>query len=250
MLNPLPLFLISTLLSSTTALYTGISPRSASPQSGVGDGDPYLNNDLPRFKSEILEAHNARRREFGVAPLSWDNELWMMAKSVTRTCVFEHSGGPYGENLYGSSGGNAKSAVDAFADEVKNYRDDNLIWNENWPTTKDGTMIGHYTQVAWKDTIKVACATSDQRCNFSGGAMWFVVCEYWPPGNVISASENLYQKNVGRPGEPFKEPAMDINGNVPPYKGGDIQLPESLANDHSGGSSPSPNPEPAKRRCS
>ncbi|PWW77326.1 PR-1-like protein, partial [Tuber magnatum] len=120
----------------------------------------------------------------------------MMAKNVTESCIFEHSGGPYGENLYGSSGGNAKSAVDAFADEVKNYRNENLIWNGNSPKTKDGTVIGHYTQVAWKDTVKVACATSDQRCNFPGGAMWFVVCEYWPPGNVISSNENLYQKNV------------------------------------------------------
>lgn len=174
MLNPFPLLLISTLLSSTTVLSTVINPRHASAQGSQpgGDGDPYFNNDLPRFKKEILEAHNARRKEFGVAPLSWDNELWKMAKSVTKTCVFKHSGGGYGENLYGSSGGNAKAGVDAFADEVKNYRDDNLIWDGNSPKTKDGTVIGHYTQVAWKDTIKVGCATSDQRCNFPGGPMW------------------------------------------------------------------------------
>ncbi|CUS13263.1 unnamed protein product [Tuber aestivum] len=224
MLNPLPLLLISTLLSSTTAFSININRRHASPQnsqSGGGGGDPYFNNDLPRFKREILEAHNARRKEFGVAPLSWDNELWKMAKSVTKTCVFQHSGGPYGENLYGSSGGDPKSAVDAFADEVKNYRDDNLIWNGNSPSTKDGTAIGHYTQVAWKDTVKVACATSDQR-----------LCEYWPPGNFGSPNENLYQKNVGRPGEPFKAPSADANPVVPSYKGNDIQLPESLANDH------------------
>ena len=66
----------------------------------------------------------------------------------------------------------------------------------------------------------------------------FVVCEYWPPGNVVSNQENLYLKNVGRPGQPFKEPSKDVNANVPPYKGTDIQLPESLANDHSDGSTP------------
>ena len=175
MLNPFPLLLISTLLSSTTVLSTIINPRHPAghgSKSGGGDGDPYFNNDLPRFKKEILEAHNARRKEFGVAPLSWDNELWKMAKSVTKTCVFKHSGGGYGENLYASSAGNPKAGVDAFADEVKSYRDDNLIWEGNFPKTKDGKQIGHYTQVAWRDTIKVGCATSDQRCNFPGGPMW------------------------------------------------------------------------------
>lgn len=178
MLNPFPLLLISTLLSSTAVLSTVINPRHADhastkgSKSGGGDGDPYFNNDLPRFKKEILEAHNARRKEFGVAPLSWDNELWKMAKSVTKTCVFKHSGGGYGENLYASSAGNPKAGVDAFADEVKSYRDDNLIWDGNFPKTKDGKQIGHYTQVAWRDTIKVGCATSDQRCNFPGGPMW------------------------------------------------------------------------------
>ena len=64
----------------------------------------------------------------------------------------------------------------------------------------------------------------------------FVVCEYWPPGNVVSRQENLYLKNVGRPGQPFKEPSKDANTKVPPYKGNDIKLPDSLANDRSDGS--------------
>ncbi|CAZ80648.1 unnamed protein product [Tuber melanosporum] len=105
-----------------------------------------------------------------------------MAKNVTKSCIFEHSHGPYGENLYGSGGGYPTAAVDGFADEVKNYRDDNLIWDGNSPRTKDGSVIGHYTQVAWKDTVKVAFATSDQKCNFEIGAMWFIVCEYGREG--------------------------------------------------------------------
>ena len=67
----------------------------------------------------------------------------------------------------------------------------------------------------------------------------FLVCEYWPPGNVVSRQENLYLKNVGRPGQPFKEPSKDANTKkVPPYKGSDIKLPDSLANDRSDGSTP------------
>jgi len=70
------------------------------------------------------------------------------------------------------------------------------------------------------------------------------------------SSENLYEKNVGRPGQPFKGPT-DINVDVPPYKSNDVQLPESLANGHFGGSnndgggggnSPSPSPQPRPRQ--
>jgi len=84
----------------------------------------------------------------------------------------------------------------------------------------------------------------------------FLVCEYWPPGNIVSKQENLYIKNVGRPGQPFKAP-KDLNVKVPPYKGNDIQLPEPLANDHSDGSSggggggkngSSPNPKPEEQK--
>ncbi|KAG0635859.1 CAP domain-containing protein [Tuber brumale] len=152
-----------------------------------------------------------------------------MAKNVTKSCVFEHSHGPYGENLYGSSGSNPTATVDDFADEAKNYRDENLIWDGNSPGTKDGSVIGHHTQVAWKGTVKVACATSDQRCNFKIGPM-FVACEYWPRGNTIMSGENLYEKSVGCPEQPFKGP-KDMGVDIPPYKSNDIQLPESLAND-------------------
>ncbi|KAK4254085.1 hypothetical protein QN277_009514 [Acacia crassicarpa] len=43
-----------------------------------------------------------------------------------------------------------------------------------------GKQCGHYTQVVWKNTIRVGCAKV--RCN-NGGT--FISCNYDPPGNYV-----------------------------------------------------------------
>ena len=44
-------------------------------------------------------------------------------------------------------------------------------------------MTGHFTQLVWKQTRSVGCGRVD--CNGKNGVEgWFLVCEYWPPGNV------------------------------------------------------------------
>lgn len=39
---------------------------------------------------------------------------------------------------------------------------------------------GHFTQLVWKNTTTVGCGS--RLCGERG---WYLVCEYWPRGNVI-----------------------------------------------------------------
>jgi hypothetical protein len=63
----------------------------------------------------------------------------LSVEQVSR-CVFQHSGGPYGENLYATSGG----PVDAYA-VVKPWYDEVSKYDFNNPGFSGAT--GHFTQV-------------------------------------------------------------------------------------------------------
>lgn len=48
---------------------------------------------------------------------------------------------------------------------------------------------GHFTQLVWKNTTTMGCG-----CRLCGTRGWFLVCEYWPRGNVVGE----FGSQVGR----------------------------------------------------
>jgi hypothetical protein len=65
--------------------------------------------------------------------------------------------------------------VDAWALERKSY---------NYKDPSFSEKTGHFTQVVWKATTSVGCGR--KACNGTGNVSgWYIVCEYYPPGNVI-----------------------------------------------------------------
>ena len=129
-------------------------------------------------------AHNAVRASAQPAPepalpnLVWDAELAQVAQSYAQGCVFQHSGGPYGENLYAATGTpGVIDAVTAWADEAAQY---------DYESNGCSAVCGHYTQIVWRDTARVGCGFADcnplQGAGFSG-RYW--VCNYDPPGNFV-----------------------------------------------------------------
>lgn len=50
---------------------------------------------------------------------------------------------------------------------------------------------GHFTQLVWKDTNKMGCASA--KCGNDN----YIVCEYSPAGNVGSPNNESYRQNVG-----------------------------------------------------
>lgn len=138
------------------------------------------------FTSAILNSTNLYREEHNVSSLSWNTTLEEFATDYlddNDDCKFEHSDGPYGENL-AIGYGNVTASVEAWGDERDDY---------DFKKGGFSKKTGHFTQLVWKDTTDVGCGR--KLCGERG---WFLVCEYWPRGNVIGQfTEQVYKKQEG-----------------------------------------------------
>ncbi|KAK5630426.1 hypothetical protein RRF57_006141 [Xylaria bambusicola] len=144
--------------------------------------------DTPAFTSAILNSTNVYRKAHNASALTWNATLASFARSYLSkaSCKFEHSGGPFGENLaLGYS--NATASVEAWGDEREKY-------NYGRPGFSEET--GHFTQLVWKDTRSVGCER--RLCGKKG---WYLACEYWPPGNVIGAFGNEVDRPENEAGQ-------------------------------------------------
>ena len=133
---------------------------------------------LPGKKKAFLDAHNAIRAEVGVGPMTWNKTLENYAQKyansrLSKNCEFEHSGGPYGENLAEGYGEMTGDAVRYWATEKSKYD-----YASNSCAQND--ICGHYTQVVWRNSVRLGCATVN-----CGKGLVFSICNYDPPGNYM-----------------------------------------------------------------
>ncbi|PON86806.1 Cysteine-rich secretory protein, allergen V5/Tpx-1-related [Trema orientale] len=121
--------------------------------------------------NDYVDAHNSARAQVGVGPLSWNDTVASYARQYANQrindCRLVHSGGPYGENLAWSSG-------DLSGTDAKAY------YNYSSNSCAAGKVCGHYTQVVWRNSVRLGCAKV--RCNNNTGT--FITCNYDPPGNL------------------------------------------------------------------
>ncbi|BFI37777.1 pathogenesis-related protein 1 [Marchantia polymorpha subsp. ruderalis] len=134
---------------------------------------------------EYLTPHNDARAGLNedIPSLTWDTTLESYATDWAATraaagddCALIHSGGPYGKNIYWSSGPSTPAdAVQAWVSEEAYYD-----YATDSCSAPEGESCGHYTQVVWRDTAALGCGSA----TCPSGAL-FVVCSYDPPGNVV-----------------------------------------------------------------
>ncbi|KAK3206732.1 hypothetical protein Dsin_020778 [Dipteronia sinensis] len=128
---------------------------------------------------DYLNAHNAARSQVGVGPVTWDIQIAAYARNYANQhssdCRLVHSSGsPYGENLAGSTGDlSGTRAVQLWVNEKADY-------NYNSNSCAPNKVCGHYTQVVWRNSVRIGCAKV--KCS-TGGT--FITCNYAPPGNFI-----------------------------------------------------------------
>ena len=136
------------------------------------------------FISAILEHHNTHRSALQLPSLEWSPALASEALAWARHLADIDKGqhdqdivGKEGENLWWGTA-NAFSfgnMVDAWGAEKKLFREG------VFPDCRVNrtAVVGHYTQIVWRNTQAVGCAL------ISNGRNDYLVCRYSPVGNVI-----------------------------------------------------------------
>ncbi len=136
------------------------------------------------FEQRVLAAQNRERAALGLPPMVWDASLaasaghW--ANALARSGRFEHApfnpADPQGENLWAGTRGYfpIEARVDAWLREKQHFVPGIFPHNSRTGRVQD---VGHYTQIVWRDTRRVGCATA------TGAAEDVLVCRYAEPGN-------------------------------------------------------------------
>lgn len=171
-------------VSALVIVAAGCGVDAGGPSAGGGgdDGDAALSPLAQAF----VDAHNDVRARAVPSPLptlppvGWSDDVAAVATAWAKRCVFEHSGGPLGENLaiFSSTSTTPEEVVQAWASEAADY---DYATNACAPQAQ----CGHYTQVVWRGSTSIGCAAvaCDHVDGFGAGVLF--VCNYDPPGNFV-----------------------------------------------------------------
>jgi pathogenesis-related protein 1 len=140
------------------------------------------------LESTILPIHNAARGDVNVPALSWSASLAADAQSCAQDLASRGYGPqdilPHcstGENLAWGTPGffSARDGAQMWADEKSNWqaRGSHPLAPADFQPGRP--MIGHYTQMVWKNTSEVGCAMA------GSDRITILVCRYSPSGNYL-----------------------------------------------------------------
>lgn len=138
------------------------------------------------LRATALAVHNRERAALGLPPLTWSPKLAaaaaVWAEELASRGTLDHA--PWsarrgqGENLAMGSAGAFSSAA-LMRGWVREQRYFRYAAFPEFSTTGRWQDVGHYTQMIWKGTTQVGCATA------RGRRFDFIVCRYAPPGNYV-----------------------------------------------------------------
>ncbi|EQL31142.1 hypothetical protein RJZ56_006468 [Blastomyces dermatitidis] len=139
------------------------------------------------FQNTILAVTNKYRWDHNATALTWNLTLESSSRRWARQCRWAHS--TSGENL-AMGYANVTTAVQAWGDE-------RALFNFNRPSFTHET--GHFSQLVWKGTRTVGCARFycgdyADRGKDDDAYGWYVVCQYFPVGNIIGGK--FFEENV------------------------------------------------------
>ena len=146
--------------------------------------------DLERFQRDALKRHNYYRKYHQSVPMELTQKLNDYAQQYAETLAekdeMQHSAKEEREKIYGDWTGEnlyyfwtsqidltitGAAAVDDWYDEIKDYDFQN-------GKSKNGGVVGHFTQVLWKDSTQLGIGVAKSSKNSV-----YVVGNYHPGGN-------------------------------------------------------------------
>lgn len=112
-------------------------------------------------------------------------------------------GGGYGQNLamwgstnnpeaFGATGSVARAASNGWYNgELNDFPSSD--YGKDSPNMANFSKWGHYSQLIWKETKKVGCATHfcPAGTMYDNMGSWYTVCNYYPAGMFSAAKPNL-----------------------------------------------------------
>ncbi|CAD0044789.1 unnamed protein product [Aureobasidium pullulans] len=155
------------------------------------------------YQQRVLVSHNVHRANHSASNLVWDNALASTAAKIASTCVYAHNtttdGGGYGQNIAAGLAADNITAVitELFYNGEVSYF--NGLYGQAQPDMSNFHNWGHFSQIVWKGTSKVGCAT--QYCPKGLANVgpytppYFTVCNYGPPGKSLHLSYAQYLAN-------------------------------------------------------
>nr|ACM90103.1 candidate effector 14 [Venturia inaequalis] len=163
------------------------------------------------YAQKCVDHHNAHRANHSAGTLEWDAGLAATALKIAQSCVYAHDtqmdGGGYGQNIAaGCPASNVSSVITElfYNNEVGNFAS---MYGQATPANINDEIafdgFGHFTQIVWKGTTKVGCATyhCDGGLANTGGSVSpdFTVCNYKTPGNYLGEFATNVLPPLGHP---------------------------------------------------
>ncbi|KAF4553291.1 Hypothetical protein D9617_7g030180 [Elsinoe fawcettii] len=204
------------IIPSTTPVAAPITPDDVAEDDDEENEDSLEKRASPDkaiyYRTAAIKRHNQHRNNHGSPPVTWSAELAQAAMKSAQRCTFAHymneNGLTYGQNLaLGYAAPNIAGIItDGWYSEVQYYGNNYGQAQPDYGNNMENfSKWGHFTQVVWRDSSKIGCAT--WRCNSVktsatdstpmpaayGGDVTY--CNYQGPGNYGGE----YANNVGRP---------------------------------------------------
>lgn len=153
------------------------------------------------YAQGILDSHNNHRANASVPALTWSDDLASIANTIGNSCKYAHDtsagGGGYGQNI--GAGAEPSAIPGMITNQMYNDEINYYPGYGGEPDMGNFEKWGHYSQIVWKSTTEVGCATvhcPNGLANTGGGVSpYFTVCNYKPAGNF----GGQYGANVLKP---------------------------------------------------
>ena len=119
-----------------------------------------------------------------IEDISLERDAQSYANYLAQTGKFTHDPNnlshKYGENLYAFS----RNATPNLKNIIQKWYNEQQYYNYASNQCQSGKMCGHYTQIVWKTSKKIGCASAQyKKGRFKGG--YVTVCKYYPYGNIV-----------------------------------------------------------------